>query len=281
MDGDRLLGEFLRARRHATSPDQVGLSAGRRRTPGLRREEVAMLAGVSSEYYTRLEQGRERRPSEQVLEALARVFDLDAEAVDHLFELTRPRPRRRTSGQISPNLLRLMAGWDHLPALILNDQMDLLAQNPPAAALHEGLLEPLGNVIRMTFLNPASRDFYVDWEREARSNAAHLRTVAGGDPQDPRLLALIEELLDGSEDFRRLWTRYEVGMKVPGTIRIRHRRVGELTLHFEALAVRSAPGQYLVLGQAEPGASEHAVAGLRNGRAGGRETSRAASFPVG
>jgi transcriptional regulator with XRE-family HTH domain len=143
MASENLLGDFLRARRQVTTPEEVGvLQAGRRRTPGLRREEVAMLAGVSTDYYIRLEQGRERHPSEQVLAALARVLDLGFDAVAHLHELAHPRPRQhgtaRRAEQVSPSLLRLLRSWPFTPALIIGRWMDVLATNPLAAALYGG-----------------------------------------------------------------------------------------------------------------------------------------------
>ncbi len=241
----------------------VGLTGGgRRRTPGLRREEVAMLAGVSTDYYVRLEQGRERRPSEQVLDALARVLDLDADATEHLYELAHPRPRRRlTDGRaerVSPNLLRLLMGWEATPAVVHGRYMDVLATNRLADALYAGLANR-DNLIRMTFLDPGARDLYPDWEKIARDKTAHLRSAAT-DPDDPYLPSLVEELSAHSEEFRRLWARHDVGAKTRERKRFHHPDVGDLDLSYESFTVNSAPGQQLLIFQADPGsASEYAL----------------------
>ncbi|MFC4591566.1 helix-turn-helix transcriptional regulator [Sphaerisporangium corydalis] len=276
MDSERLLGDFLRARRETTSLEDAGLTRiGHRRTPGLRREEVAMLAGVSTDYYIRLEQGRERRPSEQVLGALARVLDMDEDATEHLHELAYPWARRRgpitRTEQVIPSLRRLLGKWDHTPAFVLGRWMDMLAVNPLAEALYAGL-EHNDNLIRMVFLNPESKRFYRDWEQVAYVKAAHLRAVAGTDPDDPFLPELVEELSAGSEEFRRLWARHDVRPKRSEVKRFHHREVGDLTLSYEAFTVNSTPGQHLVLLQADPGTpSEQALILLAalNGAPGG------------
>jgi transcriptional regulator with XRE-family HTH domain len=260
------LGEFLRARRQRTTIDQVGLPrvGDRRRTPGLRRDEVAMLAGVSIDYYTRLEQGRERHPSDQVLDALARVLRLDPEAGKHLHELARPRAykRRPSTDRVSPDVLQLMDSWDHKPAFVVNRRLDVLAKNPPAVALVEGL-NYSDNLMRMTFLDPASREFYLDWEKEARFKVALTRAAVGADGDDTYLLELVEELSLKSEDFRRLWACHDVRANTRASERMYHREVGEMTLRYEAFAINSAPGQELVVFQAEPGSpSERALARL-------------------
>jgi transcriptional regulator with XRE-family HTH domain len=265
VDSDNLLGDFLRARRQVTTPDEVGvLHAGRRRTPGLRREEVAMLAGVSTDYYIRLEQGRERHPSEQVLGALARVLDLGSDAVMHLHQLAHPELRRRRANgpaeRVSPNLLRLMRSWPHTPALVLGRWMDVLATNPMAAALYEGL-DHSDNLVRMTFLNPVAREFYRDWEKVAFAKAAHLRAQAGADLDDPYLTELVRELSLKSEEFRHMWARHDVVVKTRELKHFHHREVGDLTLAYESFTVNSSPGQQLITFQAEPGSpSEHRLA---------------------
>jgi transcriptional regulator with XRE-family HTH domain len=238
----------------------------RRRTPGLRREEVAVLAGVSIDYYTRLEQGKERHPSEEVLGALARALHLDPEATEHLYELGRPRACKRTPAglvdRVSPHVLRLVENWDHAPAFVVNRWLDVLAQNRLGAALHDGL-EHNDNLIRMTFLDPAAREFYLDWEQEAWSKVAHLRAAAGPDHDDLSLLKLVEELSLGSGDFRRLWARHDVQAKTHTAIRHHHRDVGDLTLWHETLRIDSAPCLRVFVGQAEPGSpSEEALAKL-------------------
>ncbi|WP_204058565.1 helix-turn-helix transcriptional regulator [Microbispora corallina] len=261
------LGDFLRARRQVTTADQVGLKVGRRRTPGLRREEVAMMAGVSAEYYTRLEQGRERRPSEQVIESLARALQLDAEATERLYELARPRSSRHrpadTAGQLTPTILRLIEKWDHAPAFVVNRRLDILAKNPLARAIF-GDMEHNDNLIRLTFLNPRAREFYRKWEQEAQADVAHLR-AEGGAADDPFLLELVEELSDGSEEFRRLWARYDVRGRNQEFVHLRHPDVGDMTLRHQTVRIDSAPDLCVFLGEAEPGSpSEDALRRLRN-----------------
>ncbi|WP_204070895.1 helix-turn-helix domain-containing protein [Planotetraspora phitsanulokensis] len=265
MDADRLLGDFLRARRQTTTLDQVGLPPGdhRRRTPGLRREEVAMLAGVSTDYYIRLEQGRERHPSDQVLDALAQVLQLDAWATDHLHELARPKAIRRAADvpvdRVSPTLERLMLSWRNNPAVVVNRRLDVLAGNSLGAALYEGL-DHSDNLLRLTFLNPDARVFYRDWEKDAASKTAQLHTAAAADHDDPLLHELIEELSRESADFRRMWARHDVRAKTTDSVRFHHHFAGDLTLSYEAFTVNSCPGQDLFIFQAEPGStSEQAL----------------------
>ena len=262
------IGEFLRARRQVTAPDQVGLTGvgDRRRTPGLRREEVAMLAGVSLDYYTRLEQGRDRNPSDQVLEALAHALQLDPEATEHLHKLAHARETRRgpvdRGGQVTPSMRRLLEDWDHAPAYVISHRLDVLAKNRRAAALFAGLRYS-DNIMRLTFLDPAARDFYLDWEKEACARVAHLRAMAGLDCDDPSLLELVEELSRGSEEFRQMWARYDVRARTHESVGMRHREVGDVFVSFETLTIDSAPGQKLVVFQAEPGSpSEEALAKL-------------------
>jgi transcriptional regulator with XRE-family HTH domain len=267
MDRANLLGEFLRARREVVTPAQVGLlDVGLRRTPGLRREEVAMLAGVSTDYYIRMEQGRERRPSGQVLDALMRALDLCPAAAAHLYELVQPRPRLRgTTSQreeVSPELLRLMRSWPHTPALVCNRWLDVLATNPLASALYDGL-EHADSLIRPIFLDPAAREFYRDWEQAARAKVARLRAAAGADLDDPDLTELVDELSLKSADFRRLWARHDVSGETRTARRLRHREVGDLTLTCELLSINSPPGLQLIILHAEPGSlSEHALTQL-------------------
>ncbi|WP_221352030.1 helix-turn-helix transcriptional regulator [Streptomyces beigongshangae] len=257
MDKDNLLGEFLRARRESTSPDRAGLLwSGRRRTPGLRREEVAQSAGVSTDYYARLEQGREKHPSAQVVHALARTLGLDPEETAHLHGLARtPRgPVRRGGGRsVSPGLLRLMDGWLHTPALVLDRRLDVLAGNHLGRALFAGMLEQgETNLVRFIFLHPAARDFYPEWERVARSGLAALRAGSGDLVDDRRLTELVGELSLKSPEFRDLWARHDVRGKAHEAKTFNHPQVGELTLTYDSFTVDSAPGQQLVVYQAEP-----------------------------
>ncbi|MFD0730854.1 helix-turn-helix domain-containing protein [Planotetraspora mira] len=260
------LGEFLRARRHLTTIEQVGLPRvdDRRRTPGLRRDEVAMLAGLSIDYYTRLEQGRERHPSAQVLNALAQVLQLSPEATEYLHELAHPRAcRRGPIDQVNPTVAHLAKDLHHWVVFTTNRCMDVPFRNPLAAALHGGL-KYSDNLVRLVFLDPASREFYLDWEREARFRVAHVRAAAGAECDDRRVLALVDELSLISEDFRRIWDRYDVRVRTNESIRYRHHKVGEITLLYETFAINSSPGQNLVIGRAEPGSpSEHALNRLR------------------
>ncbi|MEU9166636.1 helix-turn-helix transcriptional regulator [Streptomyces sp. NPDC048420] len=264
MDTDNPLGRFLRARRALVSPQDAGIPAGgRRRVAGLRREEVALLAGVSGDYYVRLEQGRERNPSVQVVDALARALGLEADAADHLHRLARPvaaRPRGRTRAErVSPVLLRMMEGWHTTPAVVLGRSLTVLAHNSLGRALFAGHTYS-GDLMRLVFLDPDARTFYPDWDRVAVNSVAGLRANAGTDHDDPRLIATVGELSLKSEEFRRLWARHDIRQKTRETKRFRHPMVGELALDYESLTVNSAPGQQLVVYQAEPGSpSEQAL----------------------
>ena len=275
MDDDNRLGVFLRARRELVQPEEVGLpSTGRRRVPGLRREELAMLAGVSADYYVRLEQGRDRHPSEQVLESLARVLQLDEAAAAHLHELARPAPRRRRARRraerVSPSLVRLLESWSSTPAFVLSPCLDVLAHNALAGVLH-GNLSRDTNLVRRLFLDPASRDRYPDWVKVAEETVASLRASSGADLDDPRLTDLVGELSLKSDEFRRLWARHDVREKASGRKRFVHPMVGELELSYETFTVNGTAGQTLSLYHAEPGSdSERALtllAGIAAGEA--------------
>ncbi|WP_330334229.1 helix-turn-helix transcriptional regulator [Streptomyces sp. NBC_00536] len=258
------LGEFLRARRALLSPAQAHLPGhGQRRVPGLRREEVASLAGLSTDYYTRLEQGRERGPSRQVLDALAGGLRLDEEARTHLHRLVHPTagPLRPPVERVSPGLLGLLDGWPDTPAYVLGHALDVLALNPLAAALF-GDFERTDNLQRMVFLDPAARRFHRDWDRAAASSAAALRTACGAAPGSPRTAQLVAELTRASPEFARLWARHEVGVKTHEAKAFHHTLAGDLTLHFETLTVNAAPGQQLVVYRAEPGTPSHAALAL-------------------
>ncbi|QIY74650.1 helix-turn-helix transcriptional regulator [Streptomyces sp. RLB1-33] len=257
------LGEFLRARREALKPQDVGLPEhGRRRVPGLRREEVAMLGGVSSDYYMRLEQGRETSPSPQVIDAVAAALHLDDEALDHLRRLTRaPQERRSTSAghdRISPQLLRLLDSWPDTPAFVLGPALDVLAHNALAAALHSGF-QRFDNLARMVFLDPAGRSFYRDWERAANSCVAEIRAAYGYDPDSPRITEVVDTLCSKSPEFAELWARHEVKGKTQQAKNLTHPEVGALEIQFSAFTVNGAPHQQLVVYQAEPASSTAAA----------------------
>ncbi|MFI9550131.1 helix-turn-helix transcriptional regulator [Nonomuraea endophytica] len=263
MSSGTPLGDFLRARREALMPQDVGLPEyGRRRVKGLRREEVAMLAGVSGDYYVRLEQGREFSPSPQVVEALARALRLDPAASDHLWRLVQPAAARawgRAQGTaVSPQLLQLMDGWSTSPAFVLGPALDILACNTLAGTLHEGF-SAADNLARMVFLDPAGRDFYQEWERAAHSCVAELRAAYGHDPQSARLGEVVADLSAGSAEFAGLWERHDVKPKTQEGKHLRHPHVGDLHIQFSAFTVNGAPHQQLVVYQAEPASATAAA----------------------
>jgi transcriptional regulator with XRE-family HTH domain len=260
MARDTRLGQFLQARRAQLSPDAAGVATyGRRRVPGLRREELAQLAGVSVDYYVRLEQGRAEHPSAEVLDAIARALQLEDVERRHLHDLAAPparRVRRAAPERVPPGLLQLLAQLGDIPAMVLGRRMDLLAWNPLAAALvgDPGRLPPEHrNVARIMLLDPESRELYVDWERVARETVGYLRHCAGRHPDDPRIAALVGELSVKSEPFARWWADHHVREKASGSKRFRHPVVGALTLAYETLVPPAAPDQALITYSAEPG----------------------------
>jgi transcriptional regulator with XRE-family HTH domain len=254
------LGEYLRARREQVRPEDVGLTAGaRRRVAGLRREELATLAGISSAYYLRLEQGRDTRPSAQVVDALARALRLDGNATEYLHRLaSAPASRQPHSAEES-----VANGLDHLidqfpmPAIVASRCQDVLAANPCAQALSPGFKRGQ-NFLRWRLLDPAARELYVDWDEATEIAVSGLRDVVGSDVSDPRLRALIDDLSAASQRFRELWARADVGYR-PGIVHMRHPQVGELFLHRSSLNVPHSGGQHLLIFYAEPG-SESAKA---------------------
>jgi transcriptional regulator with XRE-family HTH domain len=255
--GNRL-GEFLRARREQVQPGDHGMPAPLdRRTPGLRREDVAALAGVSTGYYVRLEQGRERNPSPQTIDALADALRLDADARSYLHGLVRPAPalpRRRADDRVGAGLVALIDSWHDTPALIMNRWTDVLAANPLARGLYSWILDSgERNLVRAVFLDPAARDFYPDWEYAAANVVGNLRLRADGDLDDPRLTALVGELSLKSAEFARLWSRHDVRRKRGQVKTVRHPVVGELELDVQPLTVDESPGHQLVVYRAEPG----------------------------
>ncbi|MBB5937589.1 helix-turn-helix transcriptional regulator [Streptomyces zagrosensis] len=254
---DNHLGEFLRARRAGLQPRDVGMASyGARRVAGLRREEVAVLAGVNSDYYTRLEQGRERNPSPQVLDALSRALLLDGDARTHLYRLAgaapSDQPCAHATERVSPGLRQLMDGYPNTPAFVMSQALDLLAVNALAEALYAPF-EPADNLARMLFIDPAGRHFYPQWNRAAEATVANLRQSAGFDPTHPRLRELVHTLSEHSPDFARLWNAHTVRGKTQDAKHLLHPDVGPLTLTYQAFDVRDAPGQQLVIYHAEPG----------------------------
>ncbi|MFR9805556.1 helix-turn-helix transcriptional regulator [Pseudonocardia sp. RS010] len=249
------LGEFLKARRARQNPEDAGLPrSGPRRVPGLRREEIAVLAGVSADYYARLEQGRERHPSAAVVAAVGRALDLDAEGLAHLYRLAgvAEGAARAVPTTVSPALRQLMDAVSTCPAFVMNRAVDILATNHLADRLYAPFTRA-DNLARMAFLDPAGRTFYVDRARAHESAVGNLRAALGHDPLDPRLRELVAELSEHSADFARLWAAHEVRGKTRAAKEIDHPQVGRLVLTYQSFDVRDAPGQQLVVYQAEPG----------------------------
>ena len=254
-----LIGEYLRARRELVQPAEVGLPqlAGRRRVRGLRREEVAMLAGVSVDYYVRLEQGRDQHPSPQVLDALARALQLDDDAISHLHVLAAPAARRRRRSSPRPErvpagIVQLISSWHETPAYVYGRYMDVLAANPLATALAP-YYTPGENLVRVAFLDPRLRDRYEDWDRTTAATVAALRALVGPDADDPELNALVGELSVRSERFRQLWARHDARPKRSGTSQIQHPQLGTLELSYEKLPIPDADRQTLCIYHAVPG----------------------------
>jgi transcriptional regulator with XRE-family HTH domain len=268
------LGEFLRSRRGEVRPGDVGLPAGRaRRVPGLRREEVALLAGVSVDYYVRLEQGRERSPSAQVLDALAEALRLDDDARLYAFRLAglAPRPASARPEHVSPHLLQLMDGWPHNPALILSRCYDVLAHNRLGGALFDAFTHS-DNLLLNIFRDPAARAFYADWQEAAVLAVAGFRLSTGSVPDDPRALAIVEELRASSPEFREIWARNQARGKSSHVKTLLHRDVGRITLRMQPFDIREAPGQQVVVYHAEPGSPDAQALALLGSIAATRES---------
>ncbi|MFF1723600.1 helix-turn-helix transcriptional regulator [Streptomyces sviceus] len=256
MDGD--LGDFLRSRRARIQPEEVGLpSHGRRRVPGLRREEVAQLAGVSVDYYIRLEQGRGPSVSDAVLDAVARVLRLDETERDYLHAVARPRRQaaRPTSPRVRQGVQLLLDSMDRAPAFVLDRRMTVLAWNAPADAVfgYSGTTARTRSIPRQVFLDPAARDLYPEWQAVAAQCVAHLRVLAGHHQDDRELTSLVGELSLKSEDFRRLWADHQVKECAYGVKRVRHPVAGLLVFPYETLTVPGDGDQSLLVYTPEPG----------------------------
>lgn len=267
------LGEFLRSRRDALTPERAGIvSYGMRRVPGLRREELAQLAGMSVAYYTRLEQGQSVAASDSILDTLARALQLRDDERLHLFELARPRPSRRGRSprpeHASPGGLQLLDAMSGVPALILGRRNDvlgwnrlghaLLAGHLPFDAPHDPRRRP--NVVRMLFRDPHTRELYRCWDEEAALVVASLRFVAAQYPDDRALAELVGELSMNSAEFAALWVKHTVKLCSSGTKYLHHPEVGDLDTHYEALHLPDAEGQRLLTHTApRGGASAHAL----------------------
>ncbi|MBF6541958.1 helix-turn-helix transcriptional regulator [Nocardia brasiliensis] len=257
--------EFLRSRRARITPDQAGLPAygGNRRVKGLRREEVALLAGVSVDYYVRMERGSLAGASDGVLDAVAAALQLDEAERDHLFHLARrsgppsgPR-RRRSAATVRSTLQQVLDGFSAAPAWICNGRYDVLATNQLARALFSPVLTDArrpANTARFVYLAPeAARDFFVDYDRIADDVAAKLRMEAGRNPHDEDLIALVGELSTRSELFRQRWASRDVRLRRSGRKRLHHPIVGRLDLDVESLELPAEPGLHLTIYTAPPG----------------------------
>ena len=252
------LGEFLRARRHVCQPEDVGITRDPgRRVPGLRRDEVARIAGISPEYYLRLEQGRGSRPSDQVLNALARALRLDDDSRQYLFRLASgdlPRAPLPDAGS-AERIARILGHWTHTPAYVSDTNRDIVASNPLATALGNGGLAVGSNVVLDLFVG-RMKSTLVEWEAMTRSTVAGLRRDA--DPTSPRLAALIDEL-SANDDFVRMWARYDVSGPEDARIHMEIENVGMLEVELQNLAVRSMPGYLLTVLSAPPNSLASAV----------------------
>jgi transcriptional regulator with XRE-family HTH domain len=271
VDTRNEIREFLTSRRARITPEQAGLQwhGENRRVPGLRREEVALLAGVSVDYYTRLERGNAAGVSESVLEALARALQLDEAERAHLFDLARAagttaRTRRRpTKQRVRPSVQHLLDAITGAPALLQNGRLDILAANPLGRALYsEMYVDPVrpANHARFVFLDPRAQDFYRDWERAANDTVAILRSEAGRDPYDRGLSDLVGELSTQSETFRTRWAAHNVRIHQSGVKHVHHPVVGDLSLTYEMMELTADTGLTILTYTAEPGSkSEEAL----------------------
>jgi transcriptional regulator with XRE-family HTH domain len=266
LDRRAELGEFLRSRRARLRPEELGLRdyGGRRRVPGLRREELALLAGVSVDHYVRLEQGRTLHFSEAVLDAVANALRLTDVERDHLYRLARPRggPADEPEQRVRPGLRRLLESTGDVPAYIVGRNTDVLAWNGLAAALitdFGALLPAERNLARLVFLDEAMRDLYADWRGKAEDVVAYLRFDAGHHPGDPATEALVAELSEESPEFREIWAEHRVKDKTHGRYVYRHPIVGTLDLGFETLRPTGSPDQAFVAHTVEEGSPSHAA----------------------
>lgn len=255
MDNSNDVREFLTSRRSRITPAQAGLPdyGGTRRVPGLKREEVAMLTGVSTEYYSRLERGNLRGVSESVLEALARALNLDEAEKAHLLDLaraaapSRASATRRVRAEVRPGVQRILAGMTGTPAYVRNSRMDILAANSSCLALYSGILSPDTlplNLARFMFLDPRAQDFFLEWATLADDLAAALRSEAGRNPQDKALNALIGDLATGSTEFSKRWARHNVRFHRTARKSLRNPLVGDIELTGESLEI---PGEGLTI----------------------------------
>ncbi|MFG2793115.1 helix-turn-helix transcriptional regulator [Streptomyces sp. NPDC048419] len=274
MSTESDIREFLASRRAKITPQQAGLPAygGNRRVPGLRREEVALLAGVSIDYYVRLERGNLAGASEEVLDAVANALQLDDAERAHLFDLARAaakRPARRSGrrarGPLPDSVLRVLASMSDSPAFIRNGRLDILATNRLGRALYAPLYTDRStdrstetvNIARFKFLTPHGRDFFPEWQESVNTTVSLLRTEAGRAPHDSELTGLIGELVTHSEEFRTAWAKHNVRLHHTGRKSFRHPAVGILTLDYDAMELPAQPGLTLTAYSAAPGTPDH------------------------
>ncbi len=271
MDVRKEAAEFLRTRRARITPERAGLPTWgeRRRVEGLRREEVALLAGVSVEYYIRLERGNLGGASEAVLEAVANALQLDEAERAHLHDLARTAdervPARRTArGTVRPPVQWLLDSMSGTAAYVRNARTDILAANALGRALYAPVLAMPGrpNVARFVFLDPAAQEFFLEWEKVAGEVAALLRTLAGENPYDQGLTQLVGELSTRSELFRTLWAAHNVRQHRTGVKKFHHPLVGDLVLTYESMELTADPGLRLNAYVAEPGSPSAEGLGL-------------------
>ncbi|WP_113700019.1 helix-turn-helix domain-containing protein [Nonomuraea lactucae] len=253
------LGDFLRARRELVTPEQAGIpTGGVRRVPGLRREEVAMLAGISNEYYLRLEQGRYRNPSAQVLEAVARVLRLDDESVTYLLQLAAEKSRtgrRRPRQETVPSGVQKFVAALPMPAFVEGRYLDVLAANALASAISPRLVAG-ANRLYDVFLDPDERDLFIDWDIATEGLVAAFRQSVGTRLDDPRAVELVGQLSLASPRFRRLWGRHDIGGRRGAIMRLQHPLVGELHLNREKLIVGEAQNLTIAVYHADFGTED-------------------------
>lgn len=265
------LGEFLRSRRARIQPADVGLNDGirRRRVPGLRREELALLAGVSVGYYTRLEQGQSPNVSDEVLDAIARVLRVDGEERLHLYRLARPGSLTRSQAEperLRPSLKTMIESFGDVPAMVVGRRADILAWNRMGHALAGWTIDfdapqrrdPAANFVRQDFTDPAIRGLYVDWEVKAADTVGFLQVSAGQFPEDPGFAELVAEMTRASTEFAALWSAGPITNCATSVRRYRHPVAGELTLTNEFLRLPDDPGLGVAIFNAEPGSESAA-----------------------
>lgn len=271
--------EFLSTRRARISPQQAGLPfhGGNRRVAGLRREEVALLAGMSVDYYIRLERGNLSGASDSVLDALAHALQLNEAERIHLYDLARtatPSGRRPavTTSRVRPTILRMLDSMTDVPAYVRNGRFDILAANALGRALYAPVFDsPLFaqrgpvNTARFLFLDPAAQDFWVEWDKGADDSVAFLRSETGRAPHDKALTDLIGELTTRSDEFARRWARHDVKLHRSGVKHLRHPLVGELALPYEAMELSADPGLRINIYAPEPDSREQEALGLLAG----------------